>query len=38
MMSTTDDGPRDVADYLREKYPEFFAGDKLQVIHTDENG
>jgi type III restriction enzyme len=37
MMSSTDDA-EDVADYLREKYPEFFAGDKLQVIHTDKTG
>lgn len=37
MMSSTDDA-EDVADYLRDKYPEFFAGDKLQVIHTDKTG
>ena len=37
MMNSTDDA-EDVADYLRDKYPEFFAGDKLQVIHTDKTG
>ena len=28
----------EVADYLRTKYPEEFAGDKLLVIHTDRTG
>jgi type III restriction enzyme len=28
----------DVADYLRVKYPDEFAGDKLLVIHTKRNG
>jgi type III restriction enzyme len=37
MMNSTDDA-EDVADYLRDKYPEHFAADKLQVIHTDKTG
>jgi type III restriction enzyme len=37
MMNTTDEA-EDVADYLRNKYPEEFGGDKLQVIHTDKTG
>ena len=37
MMNSTDDA-EDVASYLRDKYPELFAGDKLQVIHTDKTG
>jgi type III restriction enzyme len=37
MMNTTDEA-EDVADYLRNKYPEDFGGEKLQVIHTDKSG
>jgi len=37
MMNTTEEA-EDVADYLRNKYPEDFGGDKLQVIHTDKTG
>jgi type III restriction enzyme len=37
MMNSTDDA-EDVADYLRTKYPEDFAGTKLLVIHTDRKG
>lgn len=37
MMNSTNDA-EDVASYLRDKYPESFAGDKLQVIHTDKTG
>ncbi len=37
MMNDTNEAD-EVADYLRVKYPEEFAGDKLQVIHTDKSG
>ncbi|MGH9546243.1 MAG: DEAD/DEAH box helicase family protein [Terriglobales bacterium] len=37
MMNDTEDAD-DVAGWLREKYPEEFAGDKTQVIHTDKSG
>lgn len=37
MMNTTDDA-EDVASWLQEKYPEEFAGEKTQVIHTDKKG
>jgi type III restriction enzyme len=37
MMHTTDDAD-DVGDWLRTKYPEDFAGDKLHIIHTDRAG
>jgi type III restriction enzyme len=37
MLNSTKDAD-DVADYLRNKYPDLFAGDKLQVIHTDNSG
>ena len=37
MMNDTDEAD-DVADWLREKYPAEFGGDKTQVIHTDKSG
>jgi type III restriction enzyme len=37
MMNETHDAD-DVADFLRTKYPEDFAGDKLLVIHTNRSG
>lgn len=37
MMNDTDDAD-DVEDYLKVKYPEEFAAEKLQVIHTDKTG
>jgi type III restriction enzyme len=37
MMNETKDA-EDVADWLREKYPAEFGGDKTQVIHTDKSG
>ncbi|HEX6508483.1 MAG TPA: RNA-binding domain-containing protein [Chloroflexota bacterium] len=37
MLNDTADAD-DVGDYLRVKYPEEFAGDKLLVIHTDRSG
>ena len=37
MMNDTDDAD-DVADWLRNKYPGEFGGEKTQVIHTDKSG
>jgi type III restriction enzyme len=37
MMNVTAEAD-DVADYLRSKYPEDFAADKLLVIHTNQSG
>ncbi len=37
MMNDTEDAD-DVAEWLREKYPAEFGGDKTQVIHTDKSG
>jgi type III restriction enzyme len=37
MMNSTGDAD-DVGEYLRSKYPEDFAGDRLLVIHTDRSG
>ncbi len=37
MMNDTDDAD-DVADWMRNAYPEDFGGDKTQVIHTDKGG
>jgi type III restriction enzyme len=37
MMNSTDDAD-DVQDWLKTKYPEDFAGEKTQVIHTDKSG
>ncbi len=37
MMNDTRDAD-DVGDYLRVKYPEEFAGDRLLIIHTDTKG
>jgi type III restriction enzyme len=37
MMNDTDDAD-DVAGWLKDRYPEDFAGDKTQVIHTDKSG
>jgi len=37
MTNVTDDA-NDVADFLRTKYPEEFAGDRLLVIHTNLSG
>lgn len=37
MMNSTDDA-EDVGAWLRERYPEDFAGEKTQVIHTDKGG
>ncbi len=37
MMNVTEEAD-DVADFLRAKYPEEFAGDKLLVIHTNRSG
>jgi type III restriction enzyme len=37
MLNDTDEAD-DVAGWLREKYPEEFAGEKTQVIHTDKSG
>ncbi|HUK85275.1 MAG TPA: DEAD/DEAH box helicase family protein, partial [Candidatus Acidoferrum sp.] len=37
MMNSTDDAD-DVGDYLQKRYPEYFAGDKLLIIHTDKKG
>lgn len=37
MMNSTAEAD-DVGDYLRTKYPEEFAGEKLLVIHTDRSG
>jgi type III restriction enzyme len=37
MMNVTEDAD-DVADFLRIKYPDDFAGDKLLVIHTNRSG
>jgi type III restriction enzyme len=37
MMNVTDEAD-DVAEFLRTKYPEDFAGDKLLVIHTNRSG
>ena len=36
-MNDTDEAD-DVADWLREKYPAEFGGEKTQVIHTDKSG
>ncbi len=37
MLNSTADA-EDVGDYLRVKYPEEFAGEKLLIIHTDKSG
>lgn len=37
MMNSTEDAD-DVADWLKTKYPEHFAGEKTLVIHTKQNG
>ncbi len=37
MMNDTNEA-EDVGSYLRDKYPEEFAGDKLLIIHTDRAG
>ncbi len=37
MMNVTEDAD-DVAEFLRTKYPEDFAGDRLLVIHTNRSG
>ncbi len=37
MMNVTDEAD-DVAEFLRIKYPEDFAGEKLLVIHTNRSG
>ncbi len=37
MMNDTSEAD-EVAEYLRVKYPEDFAGERLQVIHTDKTG
>jgi type III restriction enzyme len=37
MLNSTADA-EDVGDYLRTKYPEEFAGEKLLIIHTDKSG
>jgi type III restriction enzyme len=37
MMNSTDDAD-DVQDWLKTKYPEDFAAEKTQVIHTDKSG
>jgi type III restriction enzyme len=37
MMNSTEEAD-DVADWLKTKYPESFAGDKTLVIHTKKNG
>jgi type III restriction enzyme len=37
MLNTTEEA-EDVADYLRLKYPDEFAADRLLVIHTDRQG
>jgi type III restriction enzyme len=37
MMNETDDAD-DVADFLRTKYPQEFAGEKLLLIHTNKSG
>ena len=37
MMNDTDEAD-DVADWLREKYPAEFGGEKTEVIHTDKSG
>jgi type III restriction enzyme len=37
MLNSTDDA-NDVGDYLRNKYPEAFRGEKLVVIHTNKSG
>jgi type III restriction enzyme len=37
MMNSTDDAD-DVHDWLKTKYPEDFAGEKTQVIHTNKSG
>jgi type III restriction enzyme len=37
MMNSTDEAD-DVADWLRTKYPETFAGNKTLIIHTDKSG
>jgi type III restriction enzyme len=37
MMNNTEDA-EDVGSWLRERYPEDFAGTKTQIIHTDKSG
>ncbi len=37
MLNSTADA-EDVGEYLRVTYPEYFAGDKLLIIHTDKSG
>ncbi len=37
MMNSTEDA-EDVGSWLRERYPEDFAGTKTQIIHTDKSG
>jgi type III restriction enzyme len=37
MLNSTADA-EDVGDYLRVKYPDYFATDKLLIIHTDKSG
>lgn len=37
MMNSTEEAD-DIGDWLRTKYPEFFGGDKILVIHTDRVG
>ncbi len=37
MMNSTEDAD-DIADWLKTKYPEDFAGDKTLIIHTDRQG
>src|SRR5260370_69766 len=37
MMNSTEEA-EDVGGWLRERYPEDFAGDKTQIIHTDKSG
>ena len=37
MMNSTEDA-EDVGAWLRERYPEDFAGSKTQIIHTDKSG
>lgn len=37
MMNSTEDA-EDVGDWLRQRYPEDFGGNKTQIIHTDKSG
>lgn len=37
MLNSTDEAD-EVGDWLRTKYPDFFAGDKTLIIHTDRSG